>query len=1564
MFVIFLPFNFSTLRKGAAKQNKQTRASTLLRAKLLVPSGSHPSIDENDDTMSVTSLLRVGHPQSMVASGSHPATDENDDAMSVTSYASTRRGIKLRPPRRFRNDDDDMSVGSFTSVRSSRVTPGRKSRAGHIEVAKGLQNRLDGSIVDHDESVEALHAQLEAAKAQHNEMKALLEAEKQKTKTCPPPEAEQTSSIGENHDLKASLQVATQKVERSIETQAKLNQLLDEQKQKVKNLESEQGSVNEHHDWKQLFELEKRKNEALAQSQDKLHQLLEEDKQQDAIVHSFKADSREALEQDMVKMQNTLNEVEKSSSHTRLRLIKNQKLLTLERDKTSTLEDGLDTMTQRLDTEKQQLQSLEKSREKDQDKLYSQKEHLDDIMEKQQETQLFLEAEQSKVGDLRRSLEEKSQMWSSESQNLQDLERAHSETQRELELERMNNGNLQIEQDKLTSLVESMENSLVEKEAYRLSSGGELEVLEQANAETQKELEGERVENDNHQTEQAKLRDQVQSLERTLIEKEMTFSDSKQNFETIEQGSLNTQKELQTEREKNEILLTEEAKLSALVECLQKSLEERDSLLSNSKSTLEIREQRFFETENDLETERAKVKDLLEGQSKLIGLIESLKETLQDRESRLSDSQQNLKVLDLDNSTLKADFGAEQSKARHLQEDKFKLRGQVDTLEQKLNTEESLRVDAEEKFQTLEQIHSEMKADFGTEQGTSTQLRGEKSELTDLVESLKNSLHDTECLLSDSKQTCEALELELVGAQKDIVSEREMSENLHSEVAKLTGLVESLQKTLQDEETNRSTTEKKCEALELAQTTVKAEFEAEQETTEILRTERSELADLVMSLRNGLHDKESLLSESEQSSDALELERVSTLKTLENEHQRTKHLLEEQSKLNDQVQSLEKQLQEEESRHLASGDKCERIEQASSAMKADFEDAQENVKHLLEEQTRLSDLVESLQKNIDGKESLLSFEKETLETLEALQGETEADLEAERVRVGLLLREQTELIDNVEALEKVLEGKESTLLRQKKNVQDMQNAHVKLQTELESEQDQAKQLREEQAKLTNDLDSAAKSSKTLEMALDKRDMILMSEKEKLSAVEEELQSERGNLKKLQEEQKDLHNLIRSVNEKFESEQKKTMDLLEEERERVNDLQQKGIKAEELMESGQTALYSVKQQFQMARAFMELKDKKMRSLAETEREASLSFKFAYEKGRVLMTLKDKEISTLEEAERKSSLSLKAADENLLDLEKSNQTLVGDLEVNRKNIAVLETKHAESKKHLSEEQSKVSDLEVRLKDGQLLVESGKSKVEELEQLLVSNKKEGEFELSKIKSLLKSQHRRVEELEKSNASFKSELKSEQRRVKDLELEQGRKHLLLETQKNKIKEMEHSREKLETLLESDRQNIEALKQTQIEMETRLQEKGARLVEATKADETKMQEIASLSEHLSCFESMKSDLVSTSLSLRQRDLLLIAMLETISRNKRSASDESVEKVKSFVADLSRKTGLTFLEDESQASGGALTTASSKFRRIGYQLCWTLPLVPIVAYGPKDPSILTEPILAMFGMAS
>jgi chromosome segregation ATPase len=120
----------------------------------------------------------------------------------------------------------------------------------------------------------------------------------------------------------------------------------------------------------------------------------------------------------------------------------------------------------------------------------------------------------------------------------------------------------------------------------------------------------------------------------------------------------------------------------------------------------------------------------------------------------------------------------------------------------------------------------------------------------------------------------------------------------------------------------------------------------------------------------------------------------------------------------------------------------------------------------------------------------------------------------------------------------------------------MENAHVKLRAELELQQDQAKQLREEQAKLTNDVDSDVKLSKTLEMAINKRDMIIMSKKEKLSAVQEELESKRENLKKLQEEQKGLHNLIKLVNKKLKSEQKKTINLLEEEREPVNDLQRR------------------------------------------------------------------------------------------------------------------------------------------------------------------------------------------------------------------------------------------------------------------------------------------------------------------------------------------------------------------------------------------------------------------------
>jgi hypothetical protein len=155
----------------------------------------------------------------------------------------------------------------------------------------------------------------------------------------------------------------------------------------------------------------------------------------------------------------------------------------------------------------------------------------------------------------------------------------------------------------------------------------------------------------------------------------------------------------------------------------------------------------------------------------------------------------------------------------------------------------------------------------------------------------------------------------------------------------------------------------------------------------------------------------------------------------------------------------------------------------------------------------------------------------------------------------------------------------------------------------------------------------------------------------------------------------------------------------------------------------------------------------------------------------------------------------------------------------------------------------------------------------------------------------------------------------------------------------------------------------------------------------------------------MKKNSVRLSAEARKRDLLLASVLHAIGDKKAPGAEADIEKAKNHISDLNRIIGrdlaaldLAGLENDSvtiDQSGGALVRSSprgvSTFRRrLGYKLCWTIPLIPIVAYhnDPKilkdllgtcnldimkdltkdlaanlDPSKLQEPLIQMLGLA-
>jgi hypothetical protein len=245
-------------------------------------------------------------------------------------------------------------------------------------------------------------------------------------------------------------------------------------------------------------------------------------------------------------------------------------------------------------------------------------------------------------------------------------------------------------------------------------------------------------------------------------------------------------------------------------------------------------------------------------------------------------------------------------------------------------------------------------------------------------------------------------------------------------------------------------------------------------------------------------------------------------------------------------------------------------------------------------------------------------------------------------------------------------------------------------------------------------------------------------------------------------------------------------------------------------------------------------------------------------------------------------------------------------------------------------------------------------------------------------------------------ADLKAERVRSTTLEQTTARKQVLLESEQNKVKSLEHAHDQLQALLDWEKKNVQKYMDSQLKMERKLEDADTEISDSKKALDEKKDTVESLSEKLSSFEEMKKEVVRLSAEARRRDLMLGSMLAAIGKGKDKdlTGKAPVQKARIHVSDLHRIIGLDLagLEDDSLVSerGGALVVASP-MRRFGRKLCWTIPLIPLVAYGHDpnllkdlaqnldatnmmkdfaaqiatiDPSVLQETINQMFGMAT
>ena len=270
----------------------------------------------------------------------------------------------------------------------------------------------------------------------------------------------------------------------------------------------------------------------------------------------------------------------------------------------------------------------------------------------------------------------------------------------------------------------------------------------------------------------------------------------------------------------------------------------------------------------------------------------------------------------------------------------------------------------------------------------------------------------------------------------------------------------------------------------------------------------------------------------------------------------------------------------------------------------------------------------------------------------------------------------------------------------------------------------------------------------------------------------------------------------------------------------------------------------------------------------------------------------------------------------------------------------------------EEAKVHELTATLNKHEAQLEAEQELVHELER-----------ELQETRELFEAEKQRTTEGMNSNAqNLAEQLRSERTRVESLEQEHTRKDIMLDTESNKVRAMEGARDQIQTLLEWEQKNLRIRMEKQAILETKLQTAQDAIAEQMLALREKEQCVDDLTKRLEHFDEIKQQVVKLNSEAKQRDLMLASVLKAIGEDNEVTDSEQVEQARVYVEDLQTIIGLDLAGLESSSieadeCGGALVTAPSremtKVGKVGRALCWTIPLIPVVAVA-HDPSLLDD----------
>lgn len=532
---------------------------------------------------------------------------------------------------------------------------------------------------------------------------------------------------------------------------------------------------------------------------------------------------------------------------------------------------------------------------------------------------------------------------------------------------------------------------------------------------------------------------------------------------------------------------------------------------------------------DDLKSRQAEVDLKAKKCSKLEEDISTLSSLLEEARTQLREGKEREVQLQKSNISKDQSIETSQKKLIEMQQLEERLLTTISELEVSLAKEKNELQASRTAVSNLEISLQSMQQRMQVRDDEIATLKTAEMGLRDTVESQRKSLKEKETAMEDQSQQLRQTELALHREKTALVESNDRVASLESTGIELNQKINALKKELDKEQTAKMDAE-----LEL-----KKSEQTFSQFRETARSNEAKLKEQVSKLEKNLAAREATIKGLESHNSDLEKKNKDLTAKLEIEQSSMKASKEHEERLSKDLASLQEDLANSEEECTSLESKVALLEgeaiknrAATDKEIADLElqvgELQKNVTHLetrMKEETKhrslvettfqsnkkdnedkiaaLQDEIKKLNESLAKKESVLAYEKETLETLEAMYNEQQAKLEETQQEKEKLEGDNQIMADNVRAVLDEAENHKQTLGQRDAELKRLRINLDKTSKLLNDEEAARKTLETEKAELLVKEEAAQKAIKNFEAALDKRDILIEEWQEKANLANTE-----------------------------------------------------------------------------------------------------------------------------------------------------------------------------------------------------------------------------------------------------------------------------------------------------------------------------------------------------------------------------------------------------------------------------------------------------------------------------